>query len=359
MQNDLRAFIPDYGGVSNPVDITAQALEHGGNVGAIERLYASRQVDSLVVATNMAEAKMLAAEKTELARIQARQKKPLLYYSYTRPHDDARGYLAATGIPCYTSIRGSARALAALADYAAFLELRAADAVPAENNIPRIPDGAAVLTEWSAAPYLSALGIAMPEARLVETADEASAAAEELAGAVALKAQSPQLTHKSAAGGVALAVEGERDVRRAFEQVTNLPENIALDGVLVQKMAPKGIEMVAGIARDEAFGPLVMVGFGGRDVEIERDVAWAPVPFGEARARALIHSLNGSARLDGGTRARPADIGALARLLVQLSLFAAHNRDSIQELDLNPVVLYEEGLMALNALIVTRGSKGE
>ncbi|MEE8172531.1 MAG: acetate--CoA ligase family protein, partial [Alphaproteobacteria bacterium] len=141
--------------------------------------------------------------------------------------------------------------------------------------------------------------------------------------------------------------------------VTNLPGDIALEGVLVQKMAPQGIEMIAGIARDETFGPLVMVGFGGTEVENQRDVAWAPAPFGEARARALIHSLNASARLDGGARARPADIGALARLLAQLSLFAARNRDRIDELDLNPVVLYEEGLMALDALIVTRDNTGE
>ena len=359
VKNDLGAFIPDYGGVSNPVDITAQALEQGGNIAAIERLYASPQIDSVAVNAFMTEANMMAAEKAELARIQARREKPLLYYSHALPHADALLHLAATGVPCYTSIQGCARALQALADYRDFLELRAADALPQEIETPPLPKGRAVLTEWSAAPYLSALGIDMPEARLVQTADEASAAAAAMAGAVALKAQSPQLTHKSAAGGVALAVEGERDVRRAFEQVTNLPKNIMLDGVLVQKMVPKGIEMIAGIARDETFGPLVMVGFGGRDVEIERDVAWAPAPFGEARARALIRSLSGSARLDGGTRARPADIGALARLLVQLSLFAAHNRDTIQELDLNPVVLYEEGLMTLDALIVTRDSEGE
>ena len=119
--------------------------------------------------------------------------------------------------------------------------------------------------------------------------------------------------------------------------------------------------MIAGIARDETFGPLVMIGFGGTEVEMNCDVAWAPAPFGATRARALIGSLRAFARLNGSTRARPADLGALADLLVQLSLFAARNRDRIQELDLNPVVVYEEGdgLMALDALIVTCDSKGE
>ncbi|MDA0230090.1 MAG: acetate--CoA ligase family protein [Proteobacteria bacterium] len=360
VQTDLRSFIPDYGGVSNPVDITAQALEQGGNVAAIERLYDSPQIDSVIVAASMAEATMIAAEEAQLTRIQARWEKPLMYHSYTMPHGDALAHLSATGIPCYTSVRGNARALQAMADYAAFLELRAADTLPAELQTPALPEGKAVLTEWSAAPYLAALGIAMPAARLVQAADDAVAAAEALKGAVALKAQSPQLTHKSAAGGVALNVEGERHVRRAFEQVSNLPDEIVLDGVLVQKMAPKGVEMIAGIARDETFGPLVMVGFGGTDVEIAGDVAWAPAPFGVARARALIVSLRGFARLSGGAGRRSADIEALVDLLVQLSFFAARNRDRIQELDLNPVVVYEEGegLMALDALIVTCESRG-
>ena len=183
-----------------------------------------------------------------------------------------------------------------------------------------------MLTEWSAAPYLAALGIAMPEARLVQTVEEAVAASELLNGAVALKAQSPQLTHKSAAGGVVLNVGGEQQVRHAFEKISNLPGDNRLDGVLVQKMAPKGVEMIAGIARDETFGQLVMVGFGGTEVEMSSDVAWAPAPFGDTRARALIGSLRAFARLNGSTRARPADLGALADLLVQLSLFAARNR---------------------------------
>lgn len=358
VQNDLRAFIPDFGGVSNPVDITAQALEVGGNIGAIERLYASPQIDSLAVNAFMTEAAAVISEKAELMRIQARQEKPLLYYCHSLPNGEALQQLSTTGVACYISIQGCARALAALADYAAFQQLRAADMLPEERETPALPEGASVLTECSAAPYLAALGIAMPEARLVQSADEAVAAAEALNGAVALKAQSPQLTHKSAAGGVVLGVEGEQQIRRAFEQVSKLPDEIKLDGVLVQKMAAKGVEMIAGIARDETFGPLVMVGFGGTEVEIGGDVAWAPAPFGAARARALIASLRAFARLNGGARARPADIGALVDLLVQLSLFAARNRERIQELDLNPVVVYEEGLMALDALIVTRDSKG-
>ncbi|MBT3627445.1 MAG: acetate--CoA ligase family protein [Rhodospirillaceae bacterium] len=359
VQDELRRFIPDYGGVSNPVDITAQAMEQGGNIGAIELLYNSPQTDAVAVVASMAEATMVAAEKGELARIQARQEKPMLYYSYTIPSEAALSHLVDAGVQCYTSLQGCAQALKSLADYSGFLELRAADQLPQNVEVATLPAAPAVLTEWSAAPHLAKLGIAMPEARLVQSAEEAIAAAEGLAGPVALKAQSPQLPHKAVAGGVVLGVEGEWAVRRAYEQVTTLPGDITLDGVLVQSMAAKGIEMIAGIARDDAFGPLVMVGFGGSEVEVERDVAWAPAPFGERRAEGLIRSLRGAARLNGSARAQPADIDALARLLAALSLFAQHNRDSIFELDLNPLVVYQEGqgLLALDALIVTEGTK--
>jgi len=151
-------------------------------------------------------------------------------------------------------------------------------------------------------------------------------------------------------------VIGASNVRQAFDQVTRLPRDIVLDGVLVQQMAPKGIEMIAGVAWDETFGPLIMVGFGGNEAEILNDTAWAPAPFGEVRAEVLIRSLRAAARLYGNAQTQPADIAALASLLARLSLFAVDNRDHIQELDLNPVVLYEKGagLIALDALIVTR-----
>ena len=358
VQDDLRRFIPDYGGVSNPVDITAQAMELGGNIGAIELMYGAPQIDSVAVVASLAEATMVVAEKDDLARIQARQEKPLFYYSYTLPCDAAVAHLAGAGVQCYTSLQGCVRALKLLGEYRAFLDLRIADKPLEDIDIPILPGEDKVLTEWNAAPYLAALGVDMPEARLVTSAEDAIATAQELGEPVALKAQSPQLPHKAAVGGVVLGVEGAWAVRRAYEQVSTLPGDISLDGVLVQKMAPKGIEMIVGIAEDEAFGPLVMVGFGGMEVELQKDVAWAPVPFGLVRAEALIRSLHGAPRLDGGMRARPADIGALAQLLAVLSLFADYNRGRIAELDLNPVVLFQEGegLIVLDALIVTRQS---
>jgi len=356
VQDDLRRFIPDYGGVSNPVDITAQAIELGGNISAIELMYDSPQIDSVAVVTSLAEETMVTAEKGDLARIQARQEKPLFYYSYTLPCDAAVGHLAGAGVQCYTSLQGCIRALKLLGEYRAFLDLRKADKPLEDIDIPMLAGEDKIFTEWSAAPYLAVLGIKIPAAKLVRSAEEAVIAAQKFGAPVALKAQSPQLPHKAAAGGVILDVEGDWAVRRAYEQVSTLPVDISLDGVLVQKMAPKGIEMIVGIAEDEAFGPLVMIGFGGTGVELQKDVAWAPAPFGLVRAEALIRSLRGAPRLDGSVRARPADIGALAHLLAVLSLFADHNRGRIAELDLNPVVLYQkgDGLVVLDSLIVMR-----
>lgn len=355
-QEELRGFIPNYGGVSNPVDITAQALELGGNIRAIERLYAEPGIDSVVAVAFTAEHGAVTADKKSLAHLQQRGEKPLVYCSYAVPHAEVLDNLSKIGLPCYTSVQGCARGLQVLADYADHLKLRNADVLPRPVKAPPLPKLEAVLIEHAATPYLMALNIPIPESRLVKTAADAVAAAAEIGGQVALKVQSPQVTHKSEVGGVILEVIGASNVRQAFDQVTRLPRDIVLDGVLVQQMAPKGIEMIAGVAWDETFGPLIMVGFGGNEAEILNDTAWAPAPFGEVRAEVLIRSLRAAARLYGNAQTQPADIAALASLLARLSLFAVDNRDHIQELDLNPVVLYEKGagLIALDALIVTR-----
>ena len=114
----------------------------------------------------------------------------------------------------------------------------------------------------------------------------------------------------------------------------------AIEGVLVQPMAPPGIEMILGITRDPDFGPMLMVGLGGIHVEVLRDVAFSPVPIGPDEALALLGELNGAALLDGVRGAPPADRAALAELIAALSRFAADHADQIDEIDLNPVIVH-------------------
>ena len=200
---------------------------------------------------------------------------------------------------------------------------------------------------------------------LATSADEAAQAAARIGGPVALKVQSPDITHKTEAGGIALGIVGETAVREAYERVLGsakraYPEAV-IRGVLVQAMAPPGREIILGITRDAGFGPMLMVGLGGIHVEVLRDIAFAPVPIGAEQALALLDQLKGAALLGAVRGAPPADRTALAELIATLSRFAADHAELIEEIDLNPVIVHPQGqgLTVVDALIVKRSPRGD
>jgi acetate---CoA ligase (ADP-forming) len=126
--------------------------------------------------------------------------------------------------------------------------------------------------------------------------------------------------------------------------------------VLIQRMAPPGVEIILGITRDPVFGPMLMVGLGGIHVEVLRDVAFSPIPIGPDDALALLGELKGAALLEGVRGAPPADRAALSELIAALSRFAADHAGQIDEIDLNPVIVHPkgQGLTVVDALIVKR-----
>jgi len=212
--------------------------------------------------------------------------------------------------------------------------------------------------EWQARPVLAAYGIGANEAgQLVHSAAEAEAAVRALAMPAALKVQSAAIPHKTEAGAVALNIFGD-GARAAFERVLAAAKRHApqacIDGVLVQPMAAPGREVILGVNRDPVWGPLLMVGLGGVLVEALGDVALAPVPVDYAAARALLGRLKGAAVFGEFRGAPPADTGALAELIVRLSLFAADYADDIAEIDLNPVIVHAKGhgISLVDALII-------
>jgi acetate---CoA ligase (ADP-forming) len=177
--------------------------------------------------------------------------------------------------------------------------------------------------------------------------------------------QSPDIAHKTEAGAVALGVTGDAAVREAYRRIMAAAKeahpDATINGVLVQAMARPGHEMILGVTRDAAFGPILMVGLGGIHVEVLRDVVFSPVPIGRDEALSLLSDLKGAALLDGVRGAPPADRAALAELIVTLSYFAADHAELIEEIDLNPVIVHPEGqgLTVVDALIVKRKARGE
>jgi acetate---CoA ligase (ADP-forming) len=367
IQARLMALLPSYASAQNPIDATAQAIGEVGYAPLVELVRQSERIDTILLISSLANENRAKKLGGEMAPITASCDKPILLSTYTTASTNSIAALAAAGIPCYTAMPSCARAIRALVDYATFQEGRAhrATASPAPPAL-RDAVGAAlasagpVLTEIASKSLLARYGMPLPREELAGDEDAAAAAAARIGGAVALKVQSPDILHKTEAGAVLLGLSGEVAVRAGYRSVLTRAGEAhpaaSIDGVLVQAMARRGVEMIIGIVRDPDFGPLLMVGLGGIHVEVLKDIAFAPVPLDERAARDLLGQLRGAAILDGVRGERPADKFALAQLMAALSRFAADHADRIAEIDLNPVIVHPEGegLTVVDALIVKR-----
>ncbi|HNT71920.1 MAG TPA: acetate--CoA ligase family protein, partial [Methanothrix sp.] len=208
----------------------------------------------------------------------------------------------------------------------------------------------AYLMEHECKAVLEGLGISTTGSQVARSEEEAVRMAEAIGYPVVLKIVSPEVVHKSDAGGVKLDLKGAEEVRQAFIEIREAFGEKKIVGVAVQRMAPPGTEAIVGVARDPTFGPILMFGLGGIFVEILRDVSLRSIPITEADAEDMIRGIKGRALLEG-YRGRSADILALKRLLMQISdLVVKH--PAIAEMDLNPVILYPDGYAVVDARII-------
>jgi acyl-CoA synthetase (NDP forming) len=215
--------------------------------------------------------------------------------------------------------------------------------------------GRTLLTEIEAKQVLEEAGVPVSPARLAKTADEAAQVAQSLGFPIVLKIVSPQITHKSDVGGVALNLNSADEVKAAFERVVasakKAEPSATIEGVAVQRMERAGTEVIVGMTTDPQFGPVMMFGLGGVMVEILKDVAFRVVPINERDARQMIDEIKGKPLLDGYRGSEPADIGKLRELLLKVSSFIEAHPE-VAELDLNPVFAYKDGAIAVDARIV-------
>jgi acetyl coenzyme A synthetase (ADP forming)-like protein len=215
--------------------------------------------------------------------------------------------------------------------------------------------GRTTLTAVESGEICRAYNIPLPAERLAATADEAVSAAAELGFPVALKVVSSDISHKSDAGGVRLGLSSGDDVRAGFEAVTSAARafdpGAAMDGVLVQQMAPRGVEVIIGGVTDPSFGKVVMFGLGGIFAEVIQDVTFALAPVTRERARAMLSEISGYPLLTGARGTQPVDLDALAAVIESVSKLIADS-PTISELDLNPVIALPDGAIAVDARIV-------
>lgn len=364
-RTEIEALLPSYGSAANPVDLTAGAIRAVGYARLVQILQRSPVIDAVVIVGSLASTGRIKDDRELLAECAAHPSKPVLFCTYTRAAPDAMDMMAEIGIPAYTSMPHCARALRALVDYREFQERwkgRATDAPPQPRPEVReaLRRASTVLCEYEAKALLESYDVPRPQEALATNPTDAAATATRIGYPVALKIQSPDIPHKTEMGGVVLNLDSEDAVRKALAEILQRANkhhaDAVIHGVLVQKMAPKGQEIILGITRDPEFGPQLMVGLGGIHVEVLRDVAFSPVPLDEDEANRLLAGLKGAKLLEGVRGAPASDTGALVRLMVSLGRFAADHVDDIEEIDLNPVLVHPvgQGLTVVDALIVRR-----
>ncbi len=285
-------------------------------------------------------------------------------YKYARP--PALQMLAAAGIPVHDSLETACECVAALARYG---EVRGGPAVEdrfeldrsvAKSLGRRILEGAKAegrdaLLETEARMLLAMHGVNVGAWRLAQSADEAAAAAVDFGAPVAMKVVSPQILHKSDAGGVRVNVSGAAAALEAFEGIVASAAEYdpAADvlGVLVSPMAPPGVEVIVGTVTDDQFGPVILFGMGGVLVEVLEDVVFRVAPVSASSAAGMVGEIRSVKLLDGYRGAPPADRGAIAALLQAVSE-VVEAYPEIRSMDLNPVLVHEHGLTAVDARIL-------
>ncbi|MGM0586202.1 MAG: acetate--CoA ligase family protein [Pseudomonadota bacterium] len=353
----IDVHLPAYGSSINPVDGTAQAIHEIGSAELIRLVSTSERVDGLISISTGIHAEGFRREGPNFADVGLNLTKPVACWSYTRPSAETFALFAASGYPLSTNLRHTTRAMAALA---AFAEAHEAFSPPLSAPPPASDAPAETLTERDAKSWLAEHGVCAPPGRLATSPEAAAEIAESLAAPAAFKIQSPDLPHKTDAGGVALNVTPERAAAEydlMLARVAEAAPRARLDGVLIEPMAPPGgFEMILGVTRDALFGPMLLVGAGGVFAEILDDVAMAPLLGDRAAVLRLIAGLKCAPVLRGARGQPPKDIEALADTVLALCRFAAAHADTVEEIDLNPVLVHDAGagVSVLDALIARR-----
>ncbi len=213
----------------------------------------------------------------------------------------------------------------------------------------------AVLTEIEAKDILRKAGINCTDTRLAKTKEEAVSLSETFGFPVVLKISSPDITHKSDAGGVKINLKARTEVESAFDEIMTSARgkfpDARIEGVSVQRMVKPGIEIIMGMTKDPQFGPVLMFGLGGILVEILKDVSFRIVPLEKKDASEMIREIKGYKLLEGYRGQDPADIPSLEDMLLKLSAFV-EGKEDIKEIDLNPVFAYKNGATVVDARMV-------
>jgi acyl-CoA synthetase (NDP forming) len=357
-QARIRELVP-FAAPRNPVDITGQVTNDIGLVGTslgimLEHGDYQMMIAFLVAAGLGSTGENIAAQ---IAAVRARFP-DRVFCAVSVFSDKVRDLLESNGCLCFQDPTRAIRALAALAWFADHQRRAVINSVVSAGK-PMVLEPRAY-SEAESFDVLSRYGIPVPERHLVHGGEEAAIVAGHLDRPLVAKIASADIIHKSDIGGVRLNLRGADQVALACDEILTAARDACpdarIDGVLLSPMEDEGVECIVGVQHDPAFGPVVMLGLGGIFVELLGDVSLRTAPVDRDMALEMIEELRGKALLFGARGRPPADVGALADLLVRVSDFALAAGDSLDSLDINPVLVRPQGqgVVALDGLVIGR-----
>ena len=212
-----------------------------------------------------------------------------------------------------------------------------------------------VITEESSKSILKKYGVKVPPYALATTATDAVKQAKKIGFPLVMKIVSPQILHKTDVGGVKVGIDNLNDVKKTFTDMhgrLSKKKGVEIKGVLLEKMVPKGVELIVGIQNDPQFGPMIMVGLGGVMTEVFKDVAFRMLPISIPDAKSMLNELKGSKLLKGFRASTPIDLNMVSKMLVDIGKLGTENADYINSIDFNPVVVYPKSYYVVDAKII-------
>jgi len=355
----LRASIPDFGAPRNPCDLTAQVASNPASYDAcMEAMMSDPQYGAAVIPVVYSHHATTRLRMEQLRPYATKHGKPILI-AWIPEQLEGPGVMAADSSPELSVFRSMRRLMNAIRLWQEYYDTKPMGEAPPpaalKEAVASLPAGNAVLTEAEAKALFARIGVPVVEEHRAATAEAAADAAAALGFPVVLKLDSPDIAHKTEVGGVKLNLADATAVKEAFGAIIASARQHApkarIEGVLVQRMAPKGVELILGARRDPQFGPMVLVGTGGVQAELWRDVALDLAPVTPERAEAMLRSLKGFPLLDGFRGAPKADLRAVAQAVAAFSQLAAGAGERLQEAEVNPLIAGPWGCLAVDGLV--------
>lgn len=352
---ELQKFLPDSASSANPVDVLGDAFADRYQF-ALEKVVSDPNVDGLIVIVTPQAMTQIAETARAVGEASKKTNKPILgcFMGQFRMHEAVDILAKEYTIPNYPFPERAARAFAAMRDYRVLNE--APDSAPERFDIASAAihavfetvksEGRVAVGDFESRKILEACKLRIPQAVLAPTAEEAVAAADKIGYPVVLKIASPDILHKTDVGGVKVNLRNATEVRDAFDLIVYRSQRYVpgatIWGCLVQEMIPQGTEILIGMSRDPQFGPLVTFGMGGIYVEVLKDVTFRVAPFDRTNAEQMLSEIRMASLLNGVRGARPLDKAAIVDTLLKISQLVT-DFPQIVELDINPLMTYEEG----------------